>query len=52
MAAGCRSGEGVYDRADFIIYGKEDTVSRMVADLKRRNIDLAVEMGMLYGDLK
>ena len=37
---------------DFIIYGKEDMVSRMIADLKRRKIDLAVEMGMLYGDLK
>lgn len=37
---------------DFIIYGQEDMVSRMVADLKRRHIGLAVEMGLLYGDLK
>jgi hypothetical protein len=37
---------------DFVIYGKEDMLSRMFADLKRRNIDFAVEMGMLYGDLK
>ena len=37
---------------DFIIYGDEAMLSRMIADLKRRNIGLAVEMGMLYGDLK
>lgn len=37
---------------DFVIYGNEQMLSRMFADLKRRKIDFAVEMGMLYGDLK
>ncbi len=37
---------------DFIIYGQEEMVSRMIKDLERRHIGLAVEMGMLYDDLK